>query len=219
MQLYGYWRSSATYRVRIALSLKNISYQSIEINLIEKGGEQHSDYFHALNPAELVPVLVDGGIRINQSMVILDYLDEHYPQPLLVPITGEQRYLIRSLAQDIAVDIHPLNNLRVQQFLAHQMKVKECDKQKWLKYWIMEGFESLDEKLKPLAGKFCVGADVTLVDVCLAPQVYNALRVGVDMTKYPTLNRVYQTLMQHPAFIAAQPENQTGAPTNLKSTD
>lgn len=214
MQLYGYWRSSATYRVRIALSLKNISYQSIEINLIEKGGEQHSDYFHALNPAELVPVLVDGGLRINQSMVILDYLDEHYPQPLLVPITGEQRYLIRSLAQDIAVDIHPLNNLRVQQFLTHQMKVKECDKQRWLKYWIMEGFESLDEKLKPLAGKFCVGADVTLVDVCLAPQVYNALRVGVDMTKYPTLNRVYQTLMQHPAFIAAQPENQTGAPTN-----
>ncbi|KII75747.1 maleylacetoacetate isomerase [Vibrio renipiscarius] len=214
MQLYGYWRSSATYRVRIALSLKNISYQSIEINLIEKGGEQHSDYFHALNPTELVPVLVDGGLRINQSMVILDYLDEHYPQPLLVPITGEQRYLIRSLAQDIAVDIHPLNNLRVQQFLTHQMKVKECDKQKWLKYWIMEGFESLDEKLKPLAGKFCVGADVTLVDVCLAPQVYNALRVGVDMTKYPTLNRVYQTLMQHPAFIAAQPENQTGAPTN-----
>lgn len=212
MQLYGYWRSSAAYRVRIALNLKQISYQYIGINLLEGGGQQHTEPFHRINPNELVPVLVHGGLRLSQSLAILDYLDEQYPEPLLVPNKGEDRYLIRALAQDIAVDIHPLNNLRVQQYLMTQAKFTEQAKQAWLKNWIEVGFRSLEEKLTLRAGNYCVGGEVSLVDVCLVPQVYNALRAEVDLKSYPTIERLYQTLVQIPAFINAQPENQPDAP-------
>ncbi|EGU48049.1 maleylacetoacetate isomerase [Vibrio ichthyoenteri ATCC 700023] len=211
MQLYGYWRSSAAYRVRIALNIKRIPYQYIAVNLIKDGGEQHGLAFHDLNPNELVPVLVHGGVRLNQSLVILDYLDEQFPQPLLVPLSGENRYIIRALAQDIAMDIHPLNNLRVQQYLTNQAKLPEQAKLAWMKHWIEIGFLSLEEKLAKTAGVYCVGAEVSLVDVCLVPQVYNALRLEIDINQYPTIARVYAALNQREAFAMATPERQPDA--------
>ncbi|ANS85335.1 maleylacetoacetate isomerase [Vibrio scophthalmi] len=211
MQLYGYWRSSAAYRVRIALNLKRIPYQYIAVNLLKNGGEQHSPEFHTLNSNELVPVLVHGGLRLNQSLVILDYLDEQFPEPLLVPLSGEKRYLIRALAHDIAVDIHPLNNLRVQQYLTAQAKLNQQAKEKWLKHWIYRGFCSLENKLADSAGKYCVGSEVSLVDVCLVPQVYNALRLEMDLGPFPTIERLYHTLNQKEAFAMAQPERQPDA--------
>ena len=212
MRLYGYWRSSAAYRVRIALNLKKIAYQDISINLLKQGGEQHTDEFHFLNPNELVPVLEVGDLRLTQSLVILDYLDAHYPEPLLVPVEAvASRYLIRSLAQDIVIDLHPLNNLRVQQYLVNHINVSEPVKVAWLQHWIAVGFKALEERLSQTAGKYCVGEDISLVDVCLVPQVYNALRIDMDLSLYPTITRIYRSLNKIEAFIKAQPELQPDA--------
>ena len=213
MILYGYWRSSAAYRVRIALNLKQIAYQDISINLLTQGGKQHTSEFHNLNSNELVPVLEDGDQRLTQSLVILDYLDAHYPQPLLVPAqTVGLRYLICSLAQDIVIDLHPLNNLRVQQYLVNHINVSEPTKVAWLQHWTAVGFKALEERLSQTAGKYCVGEMISLVDVCLVPQVYNALRINMDLSLYPTITRLYRSLNQIEAFIKAQPEHQPDAP-------
>lgn len=214
MRLYGYWRSSAAYRVRIALNLKQIRYDYFAVDLLKDGGQQHTDEFHRINANELVPVLVDGSNRISQSLTIIDYLDDHYPQPLLTPLEGEKRYQVKEMAQDIAIDIHPLNNLRVQQYLINQYDFDKEDELNWLRHWITVGFAALDDKLRQTSGAYSVGSEVSLVDVCLVPQVYNALRFDVDLSQYPTIERLYFALNEHPAFSLAAPEQQPDSPQN-----
>ncbi|MDN3610178.1 maleylacetoacetate isomerase [Vibrio ostreicida] len=209
--LYGYWRSSAAYRVRIALNLKRLPFRQESVNLIKNGGEQHSEDFRQLNESQLVPVLIDGGRRLTQSLTIIDYLDEQYPEYLLTPADIDKRFVVKAMAQDIAIDIHPLNNLRVLQYLTDQLATKDEAKSGWYRHWIEVGFDSLEKKLSKTRGDFCVGDDITLVDVCLAPQVYNAERFNVDISRYPNISTVTESLMKQPAFIEAQPENQPDA--------
>ncbi|WP_038174380.1 maleylacetoacetate isomerase [Vibrio pacinii] len=209
--LYGYWRSSAAYRVRIALNLKGLSYEQRSVHLVKNGGEQHSGAFKQLNPNQLVPVLVDGKLSLNQSLAIIDYLDETYPQALLTPTDPARRYLVKALAQDIAVDIHPLNNLRVLQYLAGTLEVSDHDKSQWYSHWVELGFEALEKRLQTTHGHYCVGDDVSLADVCLVPQVYNARRFNIELTAYPTICRVTVSLSELPAFAKAVPEQQPDA--------
>jgi maleylacetoacetate isomerase len=209
--LYSYWRSSAAYRVRIALSLKKLAYKTIPVHLVKEGGQQHTSEFASINASELVPVLVDGEIAINQSLAIIDYLDEISPEVLLTPTDRHLRYQVKSLAQDIAIDIHPINNLRVMQYLTSTIGTDQMQNTDWIRHWITLGFTALEMKLKNTAGACCVGDDVTLVDACLIPQVYNALRFGVTMSPFPTITRLYSSLIKHPDFIAAAPDNQLDA--------
>jgi len=209
--LYGYWRSSAAYRVRIALNLKGLEYQQRSIHLVKAGGEQHTAAFQQLNPNQLVPVLVDGDMTLNQSLAIIDYLEETYPQQLLTPTDKEQRYLVKALAQDIAIDIHPLNNLRVLQYLSNSLDVADTDKMRWYAHWIERGFSALEQRLSQTHGQYCVGDQVSLVDVCLVPQVYNAKRFNVDMSPYPIIESVTVSLNRLDAFQQAMPEKQPDA--------
>lgn len=209
--LYGYWRSSAAYRVRIALNLKGLDYQQRSVHLVKNGGEQHHEDFANLNPNELVPVLVDGEVVLNQSLAIMDYLDEQYPDTLLTPKELDRRYLVKSMAQDIAIDIHPLNNLRVLQFLSDEVGINESDKLRWYKHWIEKGFSALEKRLSLTKGRYCVGDEVSLVDVCLVPQVYNAHRFNVDMTRFPHINDVTMSLNELESFQRALPEAQPDA--------
>ncbi|NNN98066.1 maleylacetoacetate isomerase [Vibrio sp. B1-2] len=211
LKLYGYWRSSAAYRVRIALHLKALDYQSIAIHLVKEGGVQHSTEFSALNPSELIPVLEDNGHCITQSLTIIEYLDDQYPQVRLVPLSGKEKYQVKALAQDIAIDIHPLNNLRVLQYLTRELDVDESQKGNWYRHWIATGFYALEKKLATVSGEYCVGDQLSLVDVCLVPQVYNAERFNLDMAQFPIIKRITAELRAHPAFIAAAPENQPDA--------
>ncbi|ENM5739562.1 maleylacetoacetate isomerase [Vibrio mimicus] len=209
--LYGYWRSSAAYRVRIALNIKQLTYESRAVHLSKDGGEQHHATFHHLNPSELIPVLIDGEFHLNQSLAIIEYLDEIYPEPRLIPARGAERYQVKALALDIAADIHPINNLRILQYLTAELAVSEDQKNTWYRHWIDTGFRGLEEKLSQTAGEFSVGNRLSLVDVCLVPQVYNAERFNLDMSCYPTLQRVAETLRALPAFVKAAPENQPDA--------
>ncbi|KOO13067.1 maleylacetoacetate isomerase [Vibrio xuii] len=209
--LYGYWRSSAAYRVRIALNLKGLDYDQRSVHLVNNGGEQHSTEFKRLNPNQLVPVLMDNGLVLNQSLAIFDYLDETYSDVLLVPKSGESRYLVKAMAQDIAIDVHPLNNLRVLQYLSNELNVDEREKSDWYKHWIANGFEALEQRVAVTRGQYCVGNEISLVDVCLAPQMYNAQRFGVDLTSYPNLLDVTTSLSKVRAFIQATPEQQPDA--------
>ncbi|NVD06537.1 maleylacetoacetate isomerase [Vibrio sp. JPW-9-11-11] len=206
--LYGYWRSSAAYRVRIALNLKGLEYQQRSVHLVKAGGEQHSSAFRQLNPNQLVPVFVDDEVTLNQSLTIIDYLDETYPEVLLTPSDKEQRYLVKALAQDIAIDIHPLNNLRVLQYLSNQLKVEDSEKTRWYLHWVECGFEALEQRLSQTHGQYCVGDHVTLADVCLVPQVYNARRFNLDMSRYPIIEKVTASLNRLDAFQVASPDSQ-----------
>ncbi|EPB3090181.1 maleylacetoacetate isomerase [Vibrio vulnificus] len=216
LKLYGYWRSSAAYRVRICLNLKQLRYENHSIHLVKNGGEQHLAHYHALNPNELVPVLVDGDLVLNQSLAIIQYLDDNYSSTQVIPSMGPLRYQALALAQDIAIDVHPLNNLRVLQYLEGSLEVDEEQKRLWVHHWIHMGFKAVEEKL--LAHRkhygecvFSVSSSPSIVDICLVPQVYNALRFGVNMAPYPTINAVVAACNQLPAFDLAKPENQPDA--------
>ncbi|AWB70715.1 maleylacetoacetate isomerase [Vibrio cholerae] len=209
--LYGYWRSSAAYRVRIALNIKQLAYESRAVHLNKDGGEQHHAEFHRLNPSELIPVLIDGELCLNQSLAIIEYLDETYPEPRLIPERGVERYQIKALALDIAADIHPINNLRILQYLSAEFSASDDEKNHWYRHWIDKGFLGLEEKLRQCAGIYSVGDTLSLVDVCLVPQVYNAERFDLDMNRYPTLKRVAETLRALPAFERAAPDRQPDA--------
>lgn len=216
IKLYGYWRSSAAYRVRICLNLKQLSYQSQSIHLLREGGEQHSAEYHRLNAAELVPVLVDGEICLNQSLAIIQYLDDEYPSNIVIPAQTPLRYQALALAQDIAVDVHPLNNLRVLQYLERELGCEQSVKVKWMHHWIGQGFSALEEKLakhreKYGSCRFSVTDSPSIADICLVPQVYNAQRFGVDMSHYPLINSIVAACNQQQAFIDALPENQEDA--------
>lgn len=210
--LHTYFRSSAAYRVRIALALKGLAYQSVPVHLLRGGGEQHGAAFAALNPAELLPVLVVGAVTLTQSLPTIEYLDEVHPAPPLLPADAAGRARVRAMAQLIACDIHPLNNLRVLQYLEGPLGVDAAAKAAWYAHWVGLGFKALEALLQdPRTGAFCHGDTPTLADCCLVPQLYNAERFQVPMDAYPQVRRIGAACRALAAFQQAAPEVQADA--------
>lgn len=214
--LYGYWRSTAAYRVRIALALKGIAYRNESVHLVRNGGQQHGTQFQALNPAGLVPALVIDGQVLVQSLAILEYLDETRPQPPLLPSGPLQRAMVRSIALDIACDLHPLNNLRVQQYLRGPMQQPDAELDAWMAHWMRIGFRAIETRLAQAGcqGRYCVGDSPGIADICLVAQAYNADRFNFDLTPYPLALAVIRHCRTLPAFQAAVPEAQPDAPAS-----
>ena len=211
MELYGYWRSSASYRVRIALKYKQLEYNYIPVHLIKDGGEQHKQSYRQLNPNGLVPTFVDGTVILHQSLAIMEYLDETYPHPSLLPGTAQQRGAIRAISLDIASELQPLINLRVQQYLMRELNLVDEQKQAWLQHWFRHSFTALERNLEEVSGDYCVGNQFSMADVCLVPQVYSAERFGIDLTPYPLLRAVYGRLSELPWVAGAHPSKQPDA--------
>ena len=211
MKLYSYFRSSAAYRVRIALNLKNLSYEVIPVHLINNGGEQRSQAYTQLNPTQLVPTLSIGEAAIGQSLAILEYLEEQFPQVPLLPKDALLRAHVRSFAQHIACDIHPINNLRVLQYLSQDLQISDEQKQAWYAHWIHKGFTALETELAQRNTDFCFGDTPTIADCYLVPQVYNAQRFKLDLSAYPNILKVNHNCNQLPAFQLAAPEQQIDA--------
>ncbi len=211
MKLYGYFRSSATYRVRIALNLKSVAYDRVSIDL--DGGEAGRAEYRALNPQGLVPVLIDNGRMLNQSLAILEYLEDTYPDPPLLPRDPAERARVRALALMVACEIQPLDNLRVLNYLRDTLGVGEEQRLSWYRHWVVEGFKAIEAMLAGAkeTGRFCHGDTPTLADVCLVPQVANAVRREIDLRPYPTIKRIDEACRAIPAFERARPENQPGA--------
>ncbi|MGH8147735.1 MAG: maleylacetoacetate isomerase [Rhodanobacteraceae bacterium] len=213
--LYSYWRSSAAYRVRIALNLKGMDYVLAPVHLVRNGGEQHHDEYRKLNPQQLVPTLVDDGHVLTESLAIIEYLEEAYADtPRLLPRTALACARVRALAQMVACEIHPLGNLRVLQYLVREFGVDDERKLAWSRRWIEVGFEAIEKQLTTSehAGKFCEGDTPGLADCCLVPQVYNARRFGVSLGRYPTIARIDAACGRLDAFRDAAPEAQPDAP-------
>lgn len=204
--LYDYWRSSASYRVRIALNLKNIEYESRQIDLRE--GEQKSAEYHALNPQGLVPMLEIDGQRLTQSLAIINYLDIRYPTPPLIPAAAAERAHVVAMAMAVACDIHPLNNLRVLKYLKNELGHSQDEIDRWYAHWISEGLPALEAMAAPKAGKFLFGDAPTGADVLLVPQLYNARRYNLSLDAYPTLLRAEENANNLEAFAAAHPDRQ-----------
>ena len=211
--LYSYWRSSAAYRVRIGLNLKGLPYRTVAVHLLKDGGQQHAEDYRQMNPQQLVPTLQHGQRHLTQSLAIVEYLDDVWPTPALLPATARERQRVRALAQLVACDIHPLNNLRVLQYFEHEWHLPAPEREQWVKHWIMDGFAACEALLAghPATGDFCEGNAPGFADCCLVPQVYNARRFGVDMAAYPTLAHIEANCLALPAFDAARPENQPDA--------
>ncbi|MBS0289973.1 MAG: maleylacetoacetate isomerase [Proteobacteria bacterium] len=212
-ELYDYFRSSACYRVRIALNLKEIPYKQIPIHLVKN--EQVTAEYAALNPQKLVPTLQDPSqnIVLTQSLAIIEYLEETKPLPALLPQDPLLKAKVRAFAQIIACDIHPLNNLRVLKYLKHEIEVSDEQKTDWYFHWLRAGFKTIEMLLQqnPIKGVFCFGETPSLADICLIPQVYNALRFDFSFNHYPLIYHIYQHCQKIPAFIKAQPEQQPDA--------
>ena len=213
MRLYTYFRSSAAYRVRIALALKELAYEAVPVHLLRGGGEQLQAAYRAVNPAGLVPALEDNGAVLTQSLAILEYLDEAHPHPPLLPADPLARARVRALAQSIACDIHPLGNLRVLNYLGGSLGLTDDARLAWSRHWIIEGFAALEKMLSTLkdSPSFCRGATPTIADCCLVPQVFNARRFGVDLTPYPAIVAIDAACAALPAFMAAHPAQQDDA--------
>jgi maleylpyruvate isomerase len=211
VKLYSYFRSSAAYRVRIALNLKGLAYEYVPVHL--RKGEQRDDPYRAVNPQGLVPTLVDDRGTFTQSLAIIEYLEERHPEPPLLPETPEARARVRAIALSIACEIHPLDNLRVLQYLTRTLGVAEDAKDAWYRHWIDLGLAILEKQLAtdPATGEFCHGATPTLADICLVPQLANARRSGIPLDPYPTLTRIESVCTMLPAFAAAAPAQQPDA--------
>ncbi len=209
MRLYDYWRSSAAYRVRIALNLKGLAYQQISIDL--RAGAQRSSAYRTRNPQGLVPYLQDGDVGLGQSFAIMEYLDERYPEPPLLPRGAAARADVRALALLIVCEIHPLNNLRVLHYLERQSGVDEPDRLAWYRHWIGQGFEPIEAVLARRGDPFCFGDTPTMADLCLVPQAYNARRYACDLEPYPTIRAIDQRCRQIDGFARAAPELQPDA--------
>jgi maleylacetoacetate isomerase len=210
--LYSYWRSSAAYRVRIALNLKGLAYRQVPVHLLNDGGQQHAPEYVALNPQGLVPLLVDGAVNIAQSLAILEYLEETHPQPALLPSDAALRAHIRGLALHIACDIHPLNNLRVLQYLSAELVVTDADKDRWYRHWMALGLSALEQGLVPFNGGFSLGERPGYLEACLIPQLYNARRFNCALQGYPQLLAMEARCMLLDEFQRAAPEQQPDAP-------
>jgi len=208
--LYDYWRSSASYRVRIALNLKGLSYEQRPVDLVLDGGQQHSSDYRQLNPQGLVPALVHGGQVITQSLAIIEYLEETFSGESLLPADAFQKATAKSMALSIACDIHPLNNLRVQQYLKGKLDVSAEQTVTWMNHWVSLGFASLEKRLQAsdANGSCCLGDVPGLVDCFLVPQVYNAERFACDLSAFPRIREIAHNCRSISAFQAAAPENQ-----------
>jgi maleylacetoacetate isomerase len=213
LRLYSFWRSSAAYRVRIALNLKQLSYEVLPVHLLRDGGEQHNAAFRDVNPQELIPVLMHGNRVLRQSMAILEYLEETFPTPSLLPSNARDCHRVRAISQMIACDIHPLNNLRVMQYLEKEFAATQAQKDTWMQHWINLGFDALEKVLAghPSTGSFCEGDMPTMADCFLVPQIYNAQRFKVDMTAFPTISRINQACGELDEFKQAHPSAQPDA--------
>jgi maleylpyruvate isomerase len=210
VQLYSYFRSSAAYRVRIALNLKGLAFETIPIHLQKDGGQQLKPGYRAINPQMRVPTLrLDSGELLTQSLAIIDYLDEIHPQPPLLPRDPIARAKVRALAQLIACDIHPLNNVAPLRYLKNELGQDQTTIDAWYHHWIIVGFEALETMLGD--GPYCCGNTVTLADICLVPQVANARRLKVPLDKFPKIVAIDAACTRLPAFERAKPENQPDA--------
>ena len=204
MKLYGYYRSSASFRVRIALGLKGIAYEYVPVNLLRS--EQLGEGFAGRAPAQAVPLLEDGDVTLAQSLAIIEYLDETHPEPPLLPGDARSRARIRALAQDIACEIHPLNNLRVLRYLVHDLAVSEEAKNAWYRHWVERGLGVVERQLAAAPARFCHGDTPTLADCVLVPQIFNARRFDARLDHVPHVMRVFDACMALPAFEHARPE-------------
>ena len=215
MKLYSYWRSSAAYRVRIALNLKGLDYEVAPVHLLKNDGEQHLAEYQSINPQGVVPALVDGNVRIGQSLAIIDYLEERYPQPALYPQSVEARAFARQFALVVACDIHPLNNLRVLKYLQHELQQDDAARGNWYHHWVRRGCTALEKLLdgRNRQGPYCLDGQVTIADACLVPQFYNARRFEIAMDDFPGLVKIERACMELEAFRQAAPENQVDANT------
>jgi maleylpyruvate isomerase len=213
MKLYSYFRSSASYRARIALNLKNLPYDYVPVHLLRSGGEQLTADYRKLNPDGLVPILIDGGTVLSQSLAIIEYLEETHPEPPLLPRDPADRAYVRAVGLQLACDIHPLDNLRVLRYLKHELGVDEEAKNGWYRHWIETGFESLEARLSadPRVGKLVFGDEPTLADLCLVPQMFNAQRFNIDTQRYPTIQRICDYAWGLDAFARAAPAAQPDA--------
>jgi maleylacetoacetate isomerase len=213
MKLYTYFRSSAAYRVRIALNLKGLQYEAVPVHLLRSGGEQLSANYRNINPSALVPTLQDERGTLTQSMAILEYLEETHRDVPLLPPDPLGRARVRELCQIIACDIHPLGNLRVLRYLVHQLGVPDEAKTEWYRHWVKDGLAALEAHLARDAGTadFCHGETPTLADCFLVPQVFNAQRFEIDLAPYPNIARINATCVQLPAFQHAHPMQQPDA--------
>jgi maleylacetoacetate isomerase/maleylpyruvate isomerase len=212
MRLYTYFRSSAVFRVRIALNLKGIAYEALPVHFQRAGGEHRRPEFLQANPQGLLPVLDDDGTILTQSLAIVEYLDSRYLEPRLIPADPIERARVQALAQIIACETHPLNNLRVLQYLRKELRLDEAGVKRWAQHWIAESFRAFEAWVVQWSGgSYCFGDTVSLADVCLVPQVYNARRFECDLAPYPTIVRIADGLRDLPAFALAAPENQPDA--------
>ncbi|RUS70196.1 hypothetical protein EGW08_022040 [Elysia chlorotica] len=207
--LYSYFRSSASWRVRIALAMKDVKYDYKAVHLVKDGGEQNSEEYRKLNPMGLVPSLEIDGHILTQSLPIIEYLEEKYPEPALLPKDAYGKAQVRALSEIVNSGIQPLQNLKVLQ--------KYGDgKEEWARFHIEKGLIALEQMLEKTAGTYCYGDQVTMADLCLVPQIYNANRFKVDMTQFPIINRVHDKLVQLPAFVAADPARQPDTPEDMR---
>lgn len=211
--LYDYYRSTASYRVRIALNLKGLEYNTVVVNLVKDGGEQHASAYRNLNPQQLVPLIQDSetNISLSQSLAIIEYLDEQYPSSPLLPKTPIERGQTRQIAQMIACDIHPLNNLRVLQYLKQELKQSDETKMQWYHHWLKLGFDAIEAILNKnlMSGPYCMGEAVSLADICVVAQLYNARRFEFPLAEYPLLQKIESACQELAAFANAHPDKQT----------
>ena len=212
--LYGYWRSSSSYRVRIALNLKGLEYEQRPVHLVRDGGEQNQAAYRAINPLGMVPALLHRDRVMVQSLAICEYLEELFPDPALMPPDAAGRARVRGLAQSIASEIQPLNNVGVTRYLKNELQQNDEVINEWLSHWLARGFSAVESWLeKGATGRFCHGDQPGLVDCFLVPQVYNAERFASDLTPYPNIRRITALCRELPSFSSAAPENQPDAPT------
>ena len=203
MQLYNYFRSSASYRVRIALALKGLAYDYKPVHLAKN--EQFNESYASVSAARLVPLLRDHGHTLTQSLAIIEYLDETHPEPPLLPKSPHERARVRALALDIACEIHPLNNLRVLRYLVNDLKVSDADKDRWYKHWVETGLEVVERQLAARPARYCHGSTPTIADCCLVPQIFNAQRMKCRTEHVRNVMRVFEACMALPAFAKTQP--------------
>ncbi|XP_053191081.1 maleylacetoacetate isomerase [Scomber japonicus] len=208
--LHGYFRSSCSWRVRIAFALKGIEYDQVPVNLIKDGGQQLTESYKALNPMQQVPAVEIDGVTISQSLAVIQYIDETRPGPRLLPADPKKRAQVRMISDMIASGIQPLQNLHVIQKIG-------AEKVEWSQYFINRGFQALEPILKQTAGKYCVGDEISMADLCLVPQVFNAERFKVDVGQYPTIQRLNQTLVEIEAFKESHPSCQPDTPADLRA--
>ena len=212
LRLYSYWRSSASHRVRIALQLKGLDYEYVPVHLVAGGGEQYSIAYRALNPQSRVPTLETTGGVLTQSMAIMEWLEETYPEPPLLPRDPLQRARARAMAQVMVADVQPLQNSSVARYLHEKLRQDESAVDEWRRHWVARGLAALEEMLaRGPAGDWCVGTHATLADACLLPQCASAVRFGIDTAAYPRISRIEKACNAHPAFQRAAPQAQPDA--------